>query len=491
MKFFLRKVFRLLLVLVFILLCIIIVKTVTFSSKQNQTASISPITVDPQAKNRFAQALRAATVSYPSRIDTAMFVELLEHIDSNYLLVDSLLEKERINDFSLIYKWPGKNAKLKPVLLMGHTDVVPVEETSKGSWTEAPFSGIIKNDEIWGRGTLDDKLNVFGVLEAIEALLKTNYQPNRTLYLAFGHDEEVGGTHGAQAQVAWFQQRGIDFEYILDEGSIILEEALPGLTAPVALVGVGEKGYATLTLSVNLEQGGHSSMPPQATAIGILAKALTTLEANPFPARIDGATQELFEYTGPEMDLPYKAIFANLWLFKPLLTKQLSKAPTSNAVLRTTTAITMIRGGIRDNVLPTTAAAKINFRILPGETVETVMAYLRETINDERVIVSQGEGEGFASNPSKLSSTNSFGYNVIQNTIQELFPAAVVAPSLVIAGTDSRHYEMLSDNIFRFTPMQLSKRDLKRIHGINEKISVANYEQVIRFYQQLINNSCK
>ena len=491
MKSFLRKLFRLLLLGLFVILGIIIVKTLSFSSKQNQVKQIEKIEINAAVETRFSSVLKLATISYPSHVDTGMFEQLLQHIDSNYLLVDSILDKEVINKFSLIYKWHGKNSKLKPILLMGHTDVIPIEEQSLDSWIEKPFSGEIKDAYIWGRGTLDDKLNVFGILEAIEAMLKENYQPNRTIYLAFGHDEEVGGRNGAKAQVEWFKKRGIDFEYILDEGSIILEKALPGLAAPAALIGIAEKGYTTLALSVNLKNGGHSSMPLKETAIGILSKALSTLEANPFPAKIDGATRKLLEYTGPEMNTMYKAIFANLWLFEPLLKKQFSKSPVSNAVLRTTTAITMIRGGIRENVLPSTASAKINFRILPGETVNTVVDYVRKTIDTDKVIVNRPKKASFSSNPSKLSDINSFGYNVIQNTIQELFPAVVVAPSLVVAGTDSRHYEDLSDNIFRFTPMQLGNIDLKRIHGINERISIENYKQVIRFYRRLIENSCK
>jgi len=327
-----------------------------------------------------------------------------------------------------------------------------------------------------------------GILETAEILLKENYEPQRTIYFAFGHDEEVGGKNGAQAIVEYCLQKKINFEYVLDEGSIILENAIAGLTKPVALIGTAEKGYCTLDLEVNLEHGGHSSMPPQETAIGILSKALATLEDNPFPAVMAQNTKELFDHLGPEMTLPNKAIFANQWLFEGVLKSQLAKAPSSNAITRTTTAPTMIHGGVKDNVLPTNVSATINFRIIPGETSETVITYLEKTINDERVKISR-KGASFSSEPSKVSSSTSFGFNALQKTSREIFPNALVSPSLVIAGTDGRHYEPVSENIFRFMPVQFSTDDLKRIHGIDERISVENYKNMIAFYYQLILNS--
>ncbi|HFC00876.1 MAG TPA: M20/M25/M40 family metallo-hydrolase, partial [Phaeodactylibacter sp.] len=440
MKKLKRLLLRLFLFILLAVVAVIIINTISYSSNQIDVPPIKKITVNDNVVQRLSDVVKIPTLSYETHIDTAAFVQLHQYIDSTFPLVDSLLEKTTINQFSRIYKWQGRNPNLQPYLLMAHLDVVPVEKESQANWTEPPYSGKIKDNFIWGRGTLDDKVCAMGILETIERLLKENYEPQRTIYFSFGHDEEVGGLHGAQAIVEYFLQKKITFEYVLDEGSIILDGAIKGLTQPVTLIGTAEKGYCTLQLNVNLEHGGHSSMPPQETAIGILSHALATLEDHPFPTKITQNAQELFDNIGPEMGLPNKAIFANLWLFKGVLKSQFEKSPSSNAMLRTTIAPTIIHGGVKDNVLPSAASATINFRILPGETSETVIAYLNKTINDKRVKISRNNPK-FSSEPSNVSSSSSFGFNALQKTSKEIFPNAIVTPSLVVAGTDSRFFE--------------------------------------------------
>lgn len=490
MRKLLRLLFRLFLLSFVILIGVLAIKTISFSSKQIAVEAIDEMPISDDVITRLAGAIQIPTVSNEAATDTLVFSKMVDYIQTNYPLVDSLLNKELINDFSLLYKWPGRNANLKPILLMGHTDVVPVEESSLSEWTVPPFSGAVKDGYVWGRGTLDDKLTVFSILEAVSLLLKEDYQPERTVYLSFGHDEEVGGKYGAQTLARRFKKQGVQFEYTIDEGMIILEEALSGLDQPACIIGVAEKGYTTLTLSINLENGGHSSMPPSETAIGALSKAIAKLEANPFPAKLDGATKGLLMHVGPEMNLINKVIFANLWLFGGLLTDELSKSPSSNAIIRTTTAPTMLRSGIRENVLPTKASAKINFRIIPGETAVTVADYVRKVIDDERIVVIPG-GKQVSSDPSPVSDTKAFGFSVIQRTAQEIFPEVVVTPGLVIAATDSRFFSEVSDQTYRFMPVKLTKADLSRIHGINERIHTDNYKKGIHFYYQLIKNSCK
>ena len=467
------------------------IKTVGFTSKQIDVEAVEIIPISDDVLKSLSEAVQIPTVSrVRGQTDSVAFRQFYSFIDSQFVLADSLLEKYTVNECSRVYKWPGRNARLKPVLFMGHADVVPVEDLSREDWIKDPFGGEISDGFIWGRGTLDDKINVIGILEAVEILLQENYEPERTLYFSFGHDEEVSGMNGAKAIAAQFEEQGISFEYILDEGSIMMEDAMPGLAAPVAMIGVAEKGYVTLSLTTQLEQGGHSSMPPKETAVGLLGKAIHKLEQNPFPARIEGATKALFDHVGPEMQLPEKAIFANFWLFGSMLKKELSNAPSTNALMRTTTAPTMIRGGIKENILPTRASAKINLRILPGEDIDFVYNYVKETINDPRVLIMKPDSaERF--NPSPISDINSFGFKVIQRSIQEIFPEAVVAPTLVIAITDTRYFTRLSDNIFRFTPVLLTRQDLDRIHGINERLSVEGYKDAIRFYKQILINSTR
>ena len=473
-----------------IIVGIMIFKTISFKSKQISVASIEAIPVNDDVVNRLSEIVQIPTTSYEDRIDTAAFLTFQNYLDSNFTLVDSLLEKKIVNKFSIVYKWPGKNPRLEPILLMGHIDVVPVEKESWSAWTHPPYSGAISQGFIWGRGTLDDKVSILGVLEAIEILLKENYQPERTVYLACGHDEEISGFNGAQAIARMFIQQGLHFEYVLDEGMVLLEDALPGLSKPVALIGTAEKGYTTLKLTARLLEGGHSSMPPPETAIGILSEAILSLQNNPFPAKIEGPIKTLFEYAGPEMNFPLNTFFANTWLTGSLLKWQLSGKNTTNALIRTTVAPTILRSGLKDNVLPTEATAKINFRIAPNETSESVLNYVKKVINDDRVLVESGDSK-FSSDPSPISDIYSFGYRVIEKTAHEVFPEIYVAPTLVLAATDSRHYVEVSKNIYRFVPIRMKQEDTKRIHGIDERIEIENYKNAIRFYHQLLKNSCK
>ncbi len=472
-----------------IVIAIVIIKTVSFASKQIDVEALEKIEITDKPIQRLAGAVQIPTISTRAALpDSSAFLQLHEYLDKEFVFVDSILDKYAINEYSLVYKWPGKNARLKPICLMGHLDVVPVEDLSLDKWKEAPFSGKIKDGFIWGRGTMDDKVSVLGILEAVELLLKEGYQPERSIYLAFGHDEESSGINGAKEIAAHFEAEKIQFEYVMDEGTVILEEAMAGLNPPLAMIGISEKGYCTLTLNAQLEQGGHSSMPPQETAIGILSRALAKLEAKPFPPQLDGPASAMFEYVGPEMELPNKAIFANMWLLDGVLKSEMSKSPSSNAMMRTTTALTMLRAGLKENVLPSKATAKINFRIAPGDDVDFVVNYVRKIIDDPRIVVVPPE---IIENPTPVSDVESFGFKVIHRTIKEIFPKTVVAPSLVIAATDSRFYTHVSDNIFRFVPLQIEREDLSRLHGINERINIEAYKESIRFYRQLILNSCR
>lgn len=467
------------------------VKTIGFSSKQIPVQPVEEVAVEDAVAKRLAKALSIPTIARKASFDSLPFHKLDTFLKVSFPNVDTLLEKKYIGDLSLFYKWSGTNSKLLPILLMAHQDVVPVDEGSLQEWTVAPFGGKVEGEYIWGRGALDDKSSMISMLEAVEILLNEGYQPERSIYFAFGHDEEIGGQNGALQIANYCKKAGLQFEYIIDEGQIILEDVFESLNSPLAMIGIAEKGSATLTITAQLTEGGHSSMPPKETAVGILSKAITRLQENPFPAKIDGATAAFFDYIGPEMNPVFKILFANRWLSNKILLAQLSQANTSNALIRTTTAPTMLRGGIQDNVLPTRASGKVNFRILPGETVDDVVERVKKIINDKRVIVAKDLTEGNCFDPSPVSEINTFGFQIIQTTIQQVFPDVVVGPSLVIGATDSRHFTGLSEQLYRFIPIRLAKSDLTSIHGINEKISIEGYKQMIQFYRQLIMNSCK
>lgn len=478
-----KWIFRLFLLGLVVLASIIWFNTNRFTSRQLIVDPIKKVELSDSLLTRFAAALQIPTVSAPGKVDTAAFRELDTLLLSQFKLVHQKLEFERVNEFSRIYRWPGINAQLDPILLIAHLDVVPATDTDL--WEQAPFSGAIKDGFIWGRGALDDKLSAWGLLEAVEQLLKSNFEPNRTIYIAFGHDEEISGEKGAGAIAKKFEEEGLHFAFVLDEGLVILENALDGLESPVAMVGIAEKGICNLNLIVEESSGGHAMMPPSETVVGILANAIANLEANPFTPKIDGAVSQFFDYIGPEMSGVQKIAMANRWISSGLLIDKLGKDPAASALLRTTIAPTMVRAGVRSNVLPSRATAKVNFRILPGETVEGVIAHCKSVIDDPRVKIQLDTSISF-NNPSAVSDVNALGFQLIQRTILEVYPEVVVAPSMVIGYTDSRQYKSVVDQTYRFCPVVLDRSDLGRIHGANERIAVHAYLDIVRFYIQLM-----
>jgi len=490
MRKLLRPLFRYVLVLLLLLAGVVLVNTLTFTSRQAAIDRVPPSDLPDGAVQRLGTAATYSTISYPDRIDTLAFAGLDTFLRQAFPLVDSLLEYQPVGEWSRLYRWPGRNAQLPPVLLLSHLDVVPVDESSRDQWEAAPFSGDTLGGYLYGRGTLDDKVGVIGILEAVEWLLSEGYEPQRSVYLAFGHDEEVSGKQGARQIADHLRQQGVQPEFVLDEGMFVIENAVNGLSRPLAMIGVAEKGYVTLTLTARVAEAGHSSMPPRATAVGRLGKALARLEEHPFPTRMDGVFGNMLDYIGPEMSPLYKALFANRWLTAPLIARQLKQDPASAASIRTTMAPTMVRGGFKENVLPTRASARVNFRILPGETVASVVEQVREVVADEQVLVAVSD-KSRADDPSPVSPANTFGFELIQRSIQEVFPDAVVAPALTIAMTDSRHYLDLTDKVYRFLPIRLDKSDLSRIHGINERIEIEGYRKAVRFYRRLLLNSTR
>jgi len=438
-----------------------------------------------------SKAIQFRTISYPdtSKIDGSEFLALHDYFEKTFPTLHSTLIKKVIGKYSLLYKWKGRNTDLKPILLMAHFDVVPAESNAENPWKHPPFAGNIADGYIWGRGTLDDKSSVLGILEAVETLVAEGFQPERTIYLAFGHDEEVGGFNGAAKIAKHFHSSGIEFEYVLDEGGLIIDGMLPGVSAPTALIGIAEKGYLSIVLTAE-SQGGHSSAPPKHTAVGVLSTAIHKLEKSPLPGEIKGATKIMFEYLGPEMSFFPKMLFANLWLSGGLLKSQLSKSSFTNAMLRTSTAATMFEGSDTKNVLPQTAKAIINFRIIPGDSIAGVVEHVRKTINDTLVkITAESMGINGGNEAAPISDVNSPNFKTLQRTIHQIFPDALVTPWLLIGTTDSKYYAKMSDNIYRFVPTQTTYDDMGGYHGSNERISIESYTQTVRFYIQLIRNS--
>jgi carboxypeptidase PM20D1 len=478
-----KKILRLLIWLIVMLLIIIIIKTLLFKSLQLQTEKVTITSFGNESVDHLSQAVKFPTISYTpeSPVDTAAFKAYHAFVSETYPLVNSKLKKEIFNEFSLLYTWKGKNATLKPVILMAHIDVVPAGDTT--SWEKAPFSGENDGKYVWGRGTLDDKAAMISILEAVEKLLNEGYEPERTVYLSFGHDEELSGLKGAAIIANVLKERGVEAEFVLDEGMAVTVSLVPMMKIPVALIGTSEKGYLSVKLSIEMA-GGHSSTPEKESALIVLNKAIYKLVNKQMKATISGPINDFIRYIGPEMPFYAKAIFANKWLFKGIILNIYKGSASGNALVRTTTAPTIIQAGIKDNVIPTKAEAVVNFRILPGESSSDVLNHIEKVVNDKRIKVSPF-AEGI-SEPAPVSPSDVSGFLNIFTALRQVYPEAVVAPTMMVGSSDSKHFIVVTKNIYRFAPIIINSQDMARIHGLNERTSIENFKRGIGFYYRLI-----
>lgn len=479
-----KKIAIVLGLLLLVMAIVVTVRTIRFVPSETDTATIAPLSGknDSLLAEHLAGAIRIPTVSYQDSIPRRVaLAQLRVYLASIFPRTHATLEHEVVGDGNLLFTWTGTDSALEPIVMMGHMDVVPVEAGSERLWTHPPFSGDIADGFIWGRGALDDKVGVLSLLEAVEALLAEGVRPRRTVILAFGADEEVAG-RGATDIIGALRSRGVRPLVAIDEGSAVVRGVMPGTSRPVGLIGISEKGAASVELTVE-GTGGHSSMPPAQTAVGVIAHAIDQLEMRPMKARLDGPTAAMFDRVGRDLTLPYRIALANLWLSRPLLVRSLSGSPMTNATIRTTTAPTVVQGSPKDNVLPIRARAIVNFRIIPGETPETVLQHVRMTVADPRVRIALN---GEPSPPSPVSSTSSASYLTLARTIRAFEPDAIVAPSLVVGATDARHYAGYARDVYRFLPVTLGPDDLARIHGKNERVGVRAYARAVTFQTKLI-----
>ena len=438
-----------------------------------------------RASDNLCKAIRIRTISVEDDFPEAEFKAFHAFLERAYPLIHLTLEKEVVGKASLLYTWQGSDRRLRPLVLAAHMDVVPVELETVADWTHPPFDGVITDGCIWGRGTMDCKGPLMAIMEAVESLLADGYEPERTVLLAFGEDEELGGSNGATRIVELLESRGTNPELVVDEGGAVIDLGIPLFTKPVAGVGIAEKGYLTLELEAHTK-GGHSSMPPRHTAIGLLARAITRLERHQFPPRVGEIPGMTLDRLLPELPLYLRIALGNARITGVLM-KVASRwfAPLS-AMLRTTTAATMIHGGTKDNVLPQEARATINMRLLPGETYDSALSRTRKVIDDRRVSV---RISGLAENPTRTSDLDQPGFKILERTIGDIFPEAVILPYLVVGMTDSRHYGPVSNSVFRFSPIRGSAAEQDLPHGTDERIRLDNFREFIDFYSRLIRNS--
>uniref|UniRef100_A0A8D0GRR3 Peptidase M20 domain containing 1 n=1 Tax=Sphenodon punctatus TaxID=8508 RepID=A0A8D0GRR3_SPHPU len=442
----------------------------------------------PSCSSNRLRAIKIPTVSFsPDELNTTAMGEFGDYIRKVFPAVFSakFIQHEVIGEYSHLFTVQGSNLDLQPYMLLAHLDVVPA---SPERWVVHPFSAEELDGFIYGRGTVDNKNSAMGILQALEFLLRRNYRPQRSFYVGIGHDEEVSGHKGAIKMVDELEDRGVKLSFLLDEGSVILDGVVQGIKKPVALIGITEKGAMTVELSVEQDPG-HSSVPPKETSIGILSAAVFKLEQNPMPNRFGyGPEIMTFEHLATEFSFPLNLIMTNLWLFSPIVSRILQKNPTTNAIVRTTTAVTMFHAGIKSNVIPPSAKATVNFRIHPSQTVEEVLEIVKNTIADERVKIELVDA--FDPLPVSPWHDQALGVQIFRQTLLDVFPdVGSIAPGICIGNTDSRHYRNLTDAIYRFNPVIFKQDDMPRVHGLNERISVKGYEKQVEFLFQLIQNS--
>ncbi len=470
------------------LLITLLLNTVRQTSGQLAVTPIKPLEIDQTAAaQRLAGAIRIKTITYDelTRTSATEFLRLHAYLAQKFPGVHRALKREIVNNYSLLYTWQGSDPSARPILFMAHQDVVPINPGTQQAWQSEPFAGTIRGGYVWGRGSWDDKGNLLAIMEAVELLAAKGIKPRQTVYFGFGHDEEAGtrnGEDGARMIAALLKSRGVKLDFVLNEGLLITQGVMKGLDSPVALIGIAEKGYMTLTLSAEAT-GGHSSMPPSRSAIGSLSAALSRLEQQQMPASIRDVSSEMFAAVAPEFSGINRVFLSNLWLFGPLVRMQLEKQPSARAMFRTTTALTVIRAGNKEQVLPVKAEAQVNFRLLPGDSQQSVIRHAKEAVADDSIRI---EARGWEA--SRVSTTGSAAYRAINRTIREVFPGTIVAPGLMVGGTDSRFMEEIADHIYRFSPVRAEIVDLPRFHGINERISVSNFAEMIRFYHRLLAN---
>lgn len=485
-----KRLFLGALALIVLLAAVLVANTLRQGSRQQQVPALAKLPVDAAAVAEvMALAVQAKTVS--GLLDptgtAAEFDKLHLLLRQRYPLVHQALQREVVGYHSLLFTWPGSDDKAKPIALMAHQDVVPIAPGTEALWKKPPFAGVVEDGFVWGRGTLDDKSNVITQLEAVERLLQAGFKPRRTVYFVFGHDEEVGGQQGVVKIVELLKQRNVRLDFVLDEGLAVTEGVLPGVKQPLALVGLAEKGSVSLKLTATAPPG-HSSMPPAAgsSAIGMLSAALVKLDQHPMPGGIQGAAGEMFAAVAPELPFGQRLAMSNLWLFRPIVEGLLGKGGATNAMMRTTTAMTIVNAGNKENVLPGRAEAVVNFRILPGDTSASVLAHVKQVIADERIDV---QPLGVPFEPSHLASSDSDAFRAIERTVREVFPDSMVAPGLMLAASDARHFDGIADSSYRFMPIRFKPEDLARPHGTDERIAVEQLADMVRFYHRLLSVS--
>ena len=480
-----KKFFLSLFVLLLLFIAYLFFNVYNFTSSQLKVEGVPHGPTPVGAVDRFVEAVSFRTISFADEadFDSSQFKQFNLFLENSYPQIHEQLTHTVFSEFSHLYHWKGSDPNLKPIILMAHLDVVPI--ASPRAWSVHPFTAGLVKDVIYGRGTIDCKFGVVAIMETVEQLLKEGFNPKRDIYISLGHDEEVLGKRGAFKIANHLKEKGVEAHFVLDEGMAITKGLVMGVEAPVALIGIAEKGFISLELNIAMA-GGHSSTPAKETAIDVLSTAVSKVKANPCPRSFNPVIKGFMRKIGPEMDFKAKFVFANRAVFNSVLLNEYEKTGSGSGTIRTTTAPTIFEAGIKENVIPTMARAVINFRIIPGETQEDVIEHVRKVINDDRIKIEKlNEG----SDPSPISPIDNDQYEIIERSIKQILPEIKSAPYLVLGATDSRYFNILTPNVYRFSPFIMTADNLTCFHGIDERVPKSEFENGIRFYRQVILNA--
>ncbi|MFD6164525.1 M20/M25/M40 family metallo-hydrolase [Oerskovia sp. NPDC060287] len=449
---------------------------------QDEAVRDDPASYAVGTAERLSALVRIPTVSsrVPGEEDPAVFEAFVERLAELYPRVHERLTLERVAGHGLLFRWRGRQgaAPAAPAVLMAHYDVVPVEAED---WSGDPFSGAIRDGAVWGRGTLDDKGSLVVLLEAVESLLAQRFTPDRDVYLSFGHNEETAGD-AARSAVAVLRERKISPWLVVDEGGAVVEGAFPGVTAPTAVVGVAEKGILDLEISTQ-SLGGHASTPVRGGATARLARAITRIDDHPFPPHLPEPTLEMIDTLGRHSPFGLRLLFASARQLRPALARVLGTvSPETNAMVRTTVAITQLQGSPGANVLAASAKANANVRIATGETVATVVERLRRVVDDPTIELRVVSGE----DPSPVSPTDGDQFALVRESIGAAYPDAVVTPYVMLGASDSRHFCEISEHVYRFSPFAMTREQRESIHGVDEHVTIDALGRGVVFYRALL-----